>query len=215
MKIKSLAFAAFICPLVALFTSAPVVAGEFNCSFINSVLPTTSDIAAKIRQGLPTVIKESSSRRMRILDVKSLTSQGCNIKIKFSVQYERDNKVIKKKRKVGGRMFVEGTVRRIDGCLADPVITQLDLDNTTNVAENIVRRNYNERISSKICPDDNGVFNFKFLSVKNTPQVAALIERLLPVGSGKRVSVTVCCCSLEYGYDTSHICACSGGHQLN
>ena len=158
MKIKTFTRMVAACFLLAV--GSVVQAAEFNCFPADLAVPTTGDIKNLLSEAMPFVVREGSNRKSTLTKVKSVSSSGCNITVKFDAKLERKKKVIKKKRVVYGSATLTAEVGRFDGCLYNPKFTKLEYKHTTKITENLIKNAYNKRIDSKICPSDDGSFSF-------------------------------------------------------
>lgn len=158
MKIKTFTRMVAACFLLAMGSMAQ--AADFNCFPASLEVPTTGDIKNLLNDAMPFVVRQGSNRKSTLTKVKSVSSSGCNITVKFDAKLERKKKVIKSKRVVYGSATLTAEVGRFDGCLYNPKFTKLAYNNTTKITENLIKNAYNNRISSKICPSADGSFSF-------------------------------------------------------
>lgn len=134
-------------------------AQPFECFPASTVLKTTAEIKAKVNQSMPLVVREGKNRKSTLTSVRSVSADGCNIKIVFNAKLERKRKAIKKKKSVSGHAELSASVGRFNGCLNEPEITDLEYAKTTRITERLIRGIYNKRLPDSVCPDSNG--NYK------------------------------------------------------
>lgn len=158
MKIRSLINTLFF---GLLLSSSPLIqAAEFDCFPADLKFPTTDALKDLLNSAMPFVVREGDNRKSTLTQVRTVTSNGCVIHVRFDAKLERDKKAIKKKRVVTGYADFSAEVNRFSGCLNNPEFDKLEYNDTTKITENLIKNAYNRKLPDEICMSEDGSLDF-------------------------------------------------------